>query len=177
MLVANKRFSNNFQLYSSFTWARAWWVPKGYKDKNELINGEGVFRIGSAPSREWMFKLGGAYSAPFGILLGTNIIYQQGASWERTVFVPGLNQGGKFVKAEQRGSRRMPSELYFDLKAEKIFRIAGRYSVEISVDIINLFNKNTPLSYVSYTEQSPSWMIPTSIILPRRAMLGLKFVF
>jgi len=177
MLVANKRFSNNFQLYSSFSWARTWWVPEGYRDKNELINGEGVFRIGSAPSRQWMFKLGGAYSAPFGILLGTNIIYQQGSSWERTVFVSGLNQGGKFVKAEQRGSRRLPSELYFDLKAEKIFKIAGRYSVEVSVDIINLFNKDTPLSYVSYTEQSPSWMIPTNIILPRRAMLGLKFVF
>jgi hypothetical protein len=177
MLVANKRFSNNFHLYSSFTWARTWWVPKGYKDKNELINGEGVFKIESAVARDWMFKLGGAYNAPFGIILGTNIIYQQGASWERTVFVPDLNQGGKFVKAERRGSRRMPNELYFDLKAEKVFRIASRYSVGISFDIINLFNEDTPLSYVSYTAESPNWMTPTRIILPRRAMLGLKLEF
>jgi hypothetical protein len=177
MLVANKRFSNNFQLYSSFTWSRGWWVPKGYRDKNELINGEGVFRIERARVRDWMFKLGGAYMAPFGIVLGTNLIYQQGASWERTVFASGLNQGGKFVKAEQRGSRRMPNELYFDLKAEKRFKITGRYAVEISLDVINAFNKDTPLSYVSYTAESPSWLIPTDIIMPRRAMLGVKFVF
>jgi len=176
MLVANKRFSHNFQLYSSFTWARAWWVPKGYKDKNELINGEGLLRTGSTVSREWMFKLGGAYSAPFGILIGTNIIYQQGSSWERTVLVP-LNQGGKFVKAEPRGSRRMPNELYFDVKAEKRFKITGRYAVEISLDLINSFNKSTPLNYVSYTAESPNFMIPNVVILPRRAMLGVKFVF
>jgi hypothetical protein len=177
MLVANKRFSNNFQLYGSFTWSRTWWVPKGFKDKNDLINGEGVFKIGSGVSREWMFKLGGAYNAPFGIILGTNIIYQQGASWERTIYVDGLNQGGKFIKAEQRGSRRMPSELYFDVKAEKVFMIANRYSVEVSLDVINLFNENTPLSYVSYTKENPNFMVPTTLILPRRAMLGLKFVF
>jgi hypothetical protein len=176
MLVANKRFSNNFQLYSSFTWTRAWMVPKGYRDKNELINSEGPFGIGDARSRVWMFKIGGAYTAPFGITLGTNVIYQQGSPWERTVFVP-LNQGGKFVKAEPRGSRRMPSELYFDVKAEKKFKITGRYAVEISLDLINILNESTPLSYVSKVQESPSWMIPTNIILPRRAMLGLKLVF
>jgi len=177
MLVANKRFSNNYQLYASFTWSRAWWVPKGFRDKNELINGEGVFRIERARSRDWMFKLGGAWAAPYGITVGTNFIYQQGASWERTVFVSGLNQGGKFVKAEQRGKRRMPNELYFDFKIDKRFNIKRRYAVEVSLDIINVPNKDTPLSYVSYTAESPSWMVPTSIIMPRRAMLGLKFVF
>jgi len=177
MLVANKRFSNNFQLYSSFTWSRGWWVPKGYRDKNELVNGEGIFRIERARSRDWMFKLGGSYMAPFGIVLGTNIIYQQGSSWERLVYVSGLNQGGKSVKAEQRGSRRMPNELYFDLKAEKRLNITNRYSVEVSLDVINVFNKNTPLSYASYIAESSSWMKPTGIIMPRRAMLGVKFVF
>jgi hypothetical protein len=88
-----------------------------------------------------------------------------------------LNQGGKFVKAEPRGSRRMPNELYFDVKAEKRFKITGRYAVEISLDLINSFNKSTPLNYVSYTAESPNFMIPNVVILPRRAMLGVKFVF
>jgi hypothetical protein len=71
----------------------------------------------------------------------------------------------------------MPSELYFDVKAEKKFKITGRYAVEISLDLINILNESTPLSYVSKVQESPSWMIPTNIILPRRAMLGLKLVF
>jgi hypothetical protein len=115
--------------------------------------------------------------APFGIVLGTNVIYQQGSPWERTVRVPGLNQGPKFIRAEERGSRRMPSELYFDVKIEKTFRIAKKYSVELSADIINAFNKDLNLSYASTQVESPSWMIPTNIILPRRVLVGLKFVF
>ncbi len=177
MLVANKRFSHNFQLYSSFTWSKAWWKPKGYRDKNELINSEGPLRILEARDRRWMFKMGGVYMAPFGIVLGTNLIYQQGSPWERTVLVPGLNQGPKFIRPEPRGSRRTPEQLYFDVKIEKIFRIAKKYSVELSGDIINVLNKDTNLNYASTLIESPSWMIPTSIIMPRRAMLGLKLVF
>jgi outer membrane receptor protein involved in Fe transport len=177
MLVANKRFSHNFQLYASFTWSRAWWKPKGFKDKNELINSEGPMSILHAVDRRWMFKIGGVYMAPFGIVLGTNVIYQQGATWERTVLVPGLNQGPKFIRAEPRGSRRFPNELFADVKIEKTFRIAKRYSAELSFDIINVFNKDTNRSYASTQVESPSWMIPTGIILPRRALIGLKFVF
>jgi len=177
MLVANKRFSHNFQLYASFTWSRAWWTPKGYRDKNELINSEGPMSILHAVDRKWMFKFGGVYMAPLGFVLGTNVIYQQGAPWERTVLVTGLNQGPKFIKAEPRGSRRLPNELYADVKIEKTFKIAQKYSVEFSCDIINVFNEDTNLSYVSTQVESPSWMIPTNIILPRRVLIGVKFVF
>jgi len=177
MLVANKRFSHNFQLYTSFTWSKAWRTQKGYRDKNELINSEGPMSILAARDRRWMFKIGGVYMAPFGIVLGTNVIYQQGSPWERTVRVPGLNQGPKFIRAEERGSRRMPSELYADVKVEKTFRIAKRYSAELSFDIINVFNKDLNLGYASTQVESTSWMIPTNIILPRRVLVGLKFVF
>jgi len=177
MLVANKRFSHNFQLYSSFTWSRAWWEPKGFQDKNELINSEGPMSIEYAVDRKWMCKFGGVYMAPLGFVLGANVIYQQGAPWERTALVPGLNQGPKFIKAEPRGSRRLPSQLLCDIKIEKMFRIGPKYSVELSCDIINVFNKATNLSYVSTLIESPNWMTPTDIILPRRALIGLKFVF
>ena len=149
MIVANKRFSHNFQLYGSVTWSKAWWKPKGFRDKNELINADGPLRILEARDRRWMFKMGGVYMAPFGIVLGTNIIYQQGSPWERTVLVPGLNQGPKFIRPEPRGSRRTPDQLYFDVKIEKAFRIANKYSLEFSCDIINAFNKDTNLNYAA----------------------------
>jgi TonB dependent receptor-like, beta-barrel/Carboxypeptidase regulatory-like domain len=177
MIVANKRFSHNFQFYGSFTYSKAWWKKKGFKDKNELINAEGPLRILEANDRRWMFKLGGVYMAPWGIVLGTNIIYQQGAPWERTAFVEGLNQGGRTIMAEQRGSRRTPDQFYFDIKVEKAFKIATKYSLEFSLDIINVPNSDVNLFYASTIIESPSWMVPTDIILPRRALLGVKFVF
>jgi outer membrane receptor protein involved in Fe transport len=177
MLVANKRLSDNWQLYSSLTLSRAWMVPKGYRDKNELINSEGPMRIERARDRTWMFKIGGAYLAPYDILIGTNIIYQQGASWERTVRVSGLNQGGRAIMAEPRGSRRMPNEIYFDLKVEKDFTFAEKYNAKISFDVFNLLNRDTNLSWASTQAESPSWLVPSDFIAPRRAMIGLQFVF
>jgi len=178
IIVANKRFSRNWQAYSSFTLSRAWFKPEGYRDKNELINAEGpVFQLYGARDRTWMFKVGGTYSAPLGIMFGANVIYQQGSSWERTVFVPGLNQGGKFIKAEEAGSRRFPNELYFDVKIAKDFRIYNRLSAKVTFDVFNLFNKDTNMAWVATHAESPNFEVPTEIILPRRAMLGLQLIF
>jgi len=179
MLVANKRFSHNFQFYFSFTWSKAWLNPKGYIDKNSLINAEGPPSYGNwagALDRRWMAKFAGSYSAPFGIVLGANIVYQQGLPWERTVRVP-LNQGVKFIMAEPRGSRRFPNELYLDFKVEKDFRLGSSVRAKFSFDIFNLLNKNTPLQYVSMQAESPNFMAPTGIIAPRMAMFGFQVVF
>lgn len=172
MLVANKRLSNNFQFYASFTWSRAWYKPKGYRDKNSLVNGEGP----TDRDRRWMAKFGGAYFAPFGIVLGTNVIWEQGSPWERHIRAS-LNQGSRSINAEPAGSRRFPNHLYFDLKLEKSFKIYDRYKATISFDVVNLFNMDTNLEWVSTLADSPSWMVPTSIVLPRRAIVGLRIEF
>ncbi len=180
MLVANKRFANNFQFYFSFTWSKTWLKPKGYLDKNSLINAEGppgYANWAGALDRRWMLKFAGTYSAPFGIVLGTNLTYQQGLPWERTVLVSGLHQGPKFINAEPRGSRRFPNELYLDLKVEKDVRVWSRVKTKISFDIFNLFNENTNLQYVSTQAASPNFMVPTGIVLPRMAMFGFRVVF
>ncbi|MBA7690366.1 hypothetical protein ES703_98892 [subsurface metagenome] len=135
ILVANKRFSNNFQFYTSFVWSRAWFIPKGYEDKNELINREGPL----SRDRRWVFKFAGVYSAPMGIVIGTNIIYQQGGFWQRTVRVR-LNQGSESIYAEPRGTGRFPNELYLDMKVEKAFRLGSGLRATISLDVFNLFN-------------------------------------
>ena len=188
MLVANKRFSNNYQFYFSFTWSKAWQKPKGFLDKNALINAEGppgYADWAGAVDRRWQFKFAGSYSAPLGIILGTNITYQQGLPWQRTVLVPGrptglfpgLNQGAKFINAEPRGSRRFPNELYLDLKVEKQLRIWSRLKTKITFDIFNLLNQDTNLQYVSTLADSPNFMVPTGIVLPRMAMFGFQLVF
>lgn len=172
MLVANKRLSNNFQLYASFTWSRAWYKPKGYTDKNSLINADGP----TSRDRRWMVKFAGAYFAPFGIVVGTNVIWEQGSPWERDIRVL-LNQGSRSLNAEPEGSRRYPSHLYFDFKLEKGLKIYDRLKATISFDIINLFNKDTNLSWGSTRADSPSWMVPRNYVLPRRVLAGFRLEF
>ncbi len=172
ILVANKRFSNNFQFYTSFVWSRAWSIPKGYEDKNELINREGPL----SRDRRWVFKFAGVYRAPMGIVIGTNIIYQQGGFWQRTVRVR-LNQGSESIYAEPRGTGRFPNEFYLDMKVEKNFRLGSGLRATISLDVFNLFNMDTPRSWVSYQAESPNFMLPTSIISPRIAMVGIQIEF
>jgi hypothetical protein len=179
MLVANKRFSNNFQIYSSFTWSKTWNIPKGYRDRNDLINAEGPPSYGAwrgAVDRRWAFKFAATYAAPLGIVLGTNIAYQQGQSWQRTVRVP-LNQGFKEINAEPRGSERFPEELYLDVRAEKVFRLGSRVRAKISLDVFNLFNRDTNLDWVSTQAESPNYLVPTRIVSPRIAMVGLQLEF
>jgi len=179
MLVANKRFSHNFQAYSSFTWSKAWFTPRGYSDRNDLINAEGPPSYGGwegAVDRRWMFKFAGSYRAPWGIIFGTNIIYQQGQSWQRTVRVP-LNQGFRSINAESRGSRRFPNELYLDMRVEKAFQLGSRLRARITFDVFNILNKNTNLDWVSTQAESPNFQVPTNIISPRRAMVGFQIEF
>jgi len=172
MLVANKRFSNNFQFYTSFVWSRAWFTPEGYEDKNELINAEGPL----SNDRRWVFKFGGVYVAPLGIILGTNIIYQQGNFWQRSVRVR-LNQGSETINAEPLGTNRLPNQLDLDVKIEKMFRLGSRLRATLSFDVFNLFNMDTPGRYVSYDAENVNFMVPTSIISPRIAMVGLQLEF
>jgi len=172
MLVANKRFSDNFQFYTSFVWSRAWYTPVGYEDKNELINAEGPL----SNDRRWVFKFGGFYVAPLGIILGTNIIYQQGNFWQRSVRVR-LNQGSETINAEPLGTNRLPNQLDLDVKVEKTFRLGPRLRTTLSFDVFNLFNMDTPGRYVSYDAENVNFLVPTSIRSPRIAMLGLQIEF
>ena len=89
----------------------------------------------------------------------------------------GLNQGGKTIMAEQRGSRRSPDQLYFDIKVEKAFKIATKYSLEFSLDIINVPNSDTICFMPARIIESPSWMLPTDIITAPESPARVKFVF
>jgi outer membrane receptor protein involved in Fe transport len=177
MLVANKRISNNFQFYSSFTWSESYYKAKGYIDKNELINAEDAPRW---RDRRWMAKFGGVYFAPLGIVIGTNITWQQGLPWARELRVAGLldqGWGAKTVYAEPFGSRRYPNNFFCDLKIEKTFQISSRVRISANFDILNLFNMDTNLEWVSNEAENPYWMVPTGIILPRRAIVGVRLEF
>lgn len=172
LLVVNKRFSHNFQLYSSLTLSRANEKIKGYVDKNVLINRDGV----ASYDRLWMWKTSGTYNFPYDIVTAISVIYQQGGMWQRTVRTS-LNQGSVTFFAEPRNSRHFPNQLYFDVKIEKDFRIYNRMTANFSADIFNILNRNTHTNVVATRADASTFMVPRSFFNPRLAMVGLRLTF
>jgi len=106
IIALKKRLSNNWQLNGSLTLSKARSFPKGYRDKNELVN---MYGVAGYYDREFQFKLSGTYIFPHGIIFSAYFSYIQGAPFNRTIRVP-LNQGPMVVAAEERGSQRYPNQ-------------------------------------------------------------------
>ncbi len=95
--------------------------------------------------------------------------------------------GGRQPFLEPRGSERMPTENYLDLRLEKVFPI-DRHKISVYADFTNLFNKGT---LINVQNRVPSVDIstapgktakvlfgaPTAIINPRQVTLGARWSF
>jgi hypothetical protein len=173
ILAFRKRLSNNWQVNGSLTLTRGRQYPNGYWDKNDLIN---MYGVPSYYDREFSFKLSGTYIFPYGIMLSAYFAYEQGRPFNRTVRVP-LDQGGQTIAAEERGSKRYPNQTYLDLRLEKEFRIYKQARLKFLIDVWNVFNADY-YSWVGSTRaDSDAYLAPSGYVLPRRAQLGIRFVF
>ncbi|MBN1545030.1 MAG: TonB-dependent receptor [Syntrophaceae bacterium] len=173
ILAFKKRLSNNWQVNGSFTWSKALDYPVGYWDRNDLINRYGV---PGSYDREYSLKLSGTYIFPYGFMLSAFFAYEQGRPFNREIPI-WLNQGRVWVAAEERGSKRYPSPTYLDLRLEKEFRIWGNSRIKLLIDIWNVFNADYNNYVASTNAASSAYLAPTGYVLPRRAQLGLRFVF
>jgi len=71
-------------------------------------------------------------------------------------------------------TRRYPTQHIFNVRVEKTFRI-GRSNFGISVDVYNLFNADTPMSY--YTFDNPQFGTVSDRTSPINARINLRFFF
>ena len=173
ILAFRKRLSHNWHLDGSLTLSRSRRYPKGYSDKNSLINNWGV---PDTYDREYLLKLSGTYIFPYGIVFSAYFAHQQGRPFNRTIAVR-LNQGRRTIAAEPRGSKRLPSQTYLDLRLEKDFRIWKTARLKLILDVWNIFNADY-YSYVAETNAaSEAYLAPAGYALPRRAQLGFRLVF
>ncbi|MBA7665228.1 hypothetical protein ES703_73298 [subsurface metagenome] len=173
ILAFRKRLSNNWQLNGSLTLSRSRQYPVGYWDKNDLINRYGV--PGSF-DREYQFKMSGTYIFPYGIMLSAYFAYDQGRPFNRTVRV-WLDQGYRTIAAEERGSQRYPNPTYLDLRLEKEFKLWGRTRLKLLIDVWNTFNADYNNWVAETNAASNAYLAPGGYVLPRRAQLGIRFVF
>ncbi len=171
-----KRFSHNWQVNGSLTLAKARSFPRGFSDPNSNINRWGV---PGNYDREYQFKISGTYVFPYGIMFSTYFSHEQGRPFNRIVRLTDddLDQGGRNVAAEERGSMRYPAQTFLDLRVEKEFKLWKTARLKLLIDVWNLLNSDANQGVASANADSINYLVPTYFDWPRRAQIGIRFIF
>lgn len=182
----SKRFSNRWQLLTSYTYARSIADAVAVTNPNTLINSRGA----SLYDRPQTFKLTGSYMLPHDISVSGNVRLQSGPPVTRTETYA-LNQGNVTVNAQTPGSDRLDALKTLDARVSKTLRFGGR-ELELMADAYNLTNANTTWAVRALTGRvnvleggSPTgtlinqrqYLSPISILAPRILRLSVVFRF
>jgi outer membrane receptor protein involved in Fe transport len=184
VLQAYKRLSHHWQLQGSYQWE----ISEGYStgattsaqsgpgtfgsDPNQLIGAYGRFPTDSAHS----IRVSSTVELPYGIQLAVRSVYESGRPYGRLITVRGLAQGTLNVLAQPRGTFELPSRNDLGIRVGKDVKMGARV-LRFSCDVQNLFNDDTPLSIDNNSSHTATYLQPTAIFLPRRAILGVRYNF
>ncbi len=149
-LRAEKRYSNGWSAKASVVWSdnkgntfkANGYVPE-WVDKNGQTNADGVFPGFS----EWEVKLSGSVDLPLGFMVSAYYQFLSGEHWTPTVLIRGLYKNDRqTVFLNERGEETLPDRHLVDLRVQKTFRFADRFSFSVFGDVFNVFNSDTALS-------------------------------
>ena len=186
----NKRWSNNWQLQGSYTYGESTGNDDNillefgegrssslggssfFTDPNIQINATGNLTID--PTH--LFKLVGSADVGWDVLIGGYFRYFTGNTYNQVITVDEVDQRSQIYGAKA-GSFREEDGISLDLRAEKLFDIGGDKSIGIGIDIYNVFNAGTVISSEQSVDSEIPFGGPTSLVLPRRWRLGLRFRF
>ena len=193
----NKRFSNRWQMMASYVYSECrgtidnWGGNEdigygGVDDPNYWINRDGRTQA----DYNHLIKIGGTYILPFDIALNVAFRATSQDRWTKRYRTgrDATEQGRVTFNAEKWGSNQYPMAKGLDLRIEKIFNIASKYRLGLIFDVFNVFNNDSITSwgdrigYDWYTDD-PTYSPSTqghdlySIVMPRRARVGIRLIF
>ena len=132
-------------------------------------------------SDTWNFKLQAVYQLPAGFLVSANLTYRDNAWIVRRASVSSKITGipeGTTILLQKRGENgRLPRVAFLDMRLQKDFKLGKTPRISIFADALNLLNADAYEGVLSSTVTSSSYLFPSSVINPRRVMLGAKFRF
>ena len=102
---------------------------------------------------------------------------QSGPVWGRTArFTTGLKQQSQVILAvEDPAANRLPEQNLLNLRIEKRQKLSRFGTASFQFDLFNITNTNVPLGVT--TREGATFGVPTSIVAPRVARLGVTFSF
>lgn len=196
VIRAEKRYSDNWTAGASLVWSKLegnTYRVDSYVDEWEDRNGQ-TNADGKLPGySDWEAKVNAAIYLPFDFRVGAYYVFRSGEYWTPEAQIRGLYKNGRpYVFLTERGSEQLDGRHLFDLRVSKQFDI-DEYSVNLYVDVFNLFNSDTVLSrntvwgryYYDYRNHpggsewvdSSSYLDAGSIEKPRVIRIGAKIVF
>ncbi len=219
----DKRMSNNWYLRASYTWSRLYGNYSGLTQSDE--NGRTspnvgrlfdypamMFQDGGTPAlgplatdRPNQFKAQFIYQFPFGSSVGANQYVASGLPVSREVgILPTSNYPVTYLGRGSDG--RTPTFSQTDLFVQHSFRVGGSKSLQLSLNVLNLFNQDTAIGkYSTYQKtngvviderlfyqgqqtiasqvtaqnivKDPRFLMENSFQAPILARFGVKFTF
>ena len=194
--VLEKRMSNRWQLYGSYTLSKAkgnkgthhrTWGRAIFGNPNNLINSFGATTL----DRTHSVKLMGTWMAPRGVFLSVSYTGQSGIPFQQDRGVLGpevrfTSADSPLIQVERRidvlglapGERRLSSRHLIEFRAEKRFQLsASGVVLGLILDVRNLTNA----SYENFLEDvlttDRDFGVPGDIIFPRTMRLGVRLSF
>ncbi len=198
-VLFNKRFSNKWQMLASYVYSVAMGTMgnssayrdigwNSYYDPNTWVNLDG--HVTNDPTH--MVKVQASYLLPLDISLSAYFHAITGEAYTQTrrTFRGDFSQGRITFNVEPSGMFHYPIASSLDLRLEKTFRLAAKYRLSAFFDVFNVFNDDSITSWgntIDYTwtaDPSAEGYTPSTLghqlyglVLPRRARLGLRFIF
>jgi hypothetical protein len=193
----NKRFSNKWQVVASYVYSQATGTMgnssayrdigwNSYGDPNYWVNADG--HVTNDPTH--MIKVQGTYILPFGISLNAYFHGMTGQAWTEQLRSGShdFSQGRVTFNVEPAGTYHYSMTKLLDLRLEKTFTLASKYRLGLYFDVFNVFNTNTITSWgtrinYDWVADDPSYSPSTQghdligLVLPRRARVGIRFIF
>jgi hypothetical protein len=193
----NKRFSNKWQVMASYVYSQTkgtminssayrdigW---NSYGDPNYWLNADG--RPAYDPTH--MLKVQGTYLLPLDISFSVYLHAISGDTYtqRRRTGSRDFDQGRLTFNVEPAGTYRLPLVTNLDLRLEKTFILAAKYRLGLILDVFNVFNDNSITSWgdritYDWIADDPSYSPSTQghdlygLVLPRRARVGVRFMF
>lgn len=194
--VLEKRMSNRWQLYGSYTLSKAkgnkgthhrTWQSALFSNPNNLINSFGATTL----DRTHSVKLMGTWMAPRGVFLSVSYTGQSGIPFQQDRGVLGpevrfTSADSPLIQVERRidvlglapGERRLSARHLIEFRAEKRFQLsASGVVLGLILDVRNLTNA----SYENFLEDvlitDRDFGVPGDIVFPRTMRLGVRLSF
>ena len=178
-LAFDRRFDGKWMLRVSQTFQNNYGKVGGWLDANDRT----IFPYGDAGvDPRWMTRILGTYMLPWEISLGGSFrstggmnSFDGSSAMARTVRVRDVTTGSFYtIRVEKNGSFRQSPSNVLDFRASKTFKVGAR-RLEGVLDVFNVMNANTILQTGVLTGSTLN--VPTQVLGPRLARVGVKFMF